>query len=51
MSADPDLVNAIISAGALVGGGLIMCGAAVGAGIGDGMAGSKLVEGVGHPVT
>lgn len=48
MSADPDLVNAIISAGALVGGGLIMCGAAVGAGIGDGMAGSKLVEGVGR---
>lgn len=29
MSADPDLVDAIISAGALVGGGLIMCGAAV----------------------
>ncbi|KXP15090.1 F0F1 ATP synthase subunit C [Tsukamurella pseudospumae] len=44
--ADQNLVNAIISAGALAGGGIIMGGAAVGADIGDGLAGAKLVEGI-----
>lgn len=44
--ADQNLVNAIITAGALAAGGVILGGAAVGAGIGNGLAGSKLVEGV-----
>jgi F-type H+-transporting ATPase subunit c len=44
--ADPALVNAIITAGALTGGGLLMAGGAVGAGIGDGLAGAQLVAGV-----
>ncbi|CAM3854925.1 hypothetical protein TSST111916_10590 [Tsukamurella strandjordii] len=43
---DQNLVNAIITAGALAAGGVILGGAAVGAGIGNGLAGSKLVEGV-----
>ncbi|MDF0532305.1 F0F1 ATP synthase subunit C [Tsukamurella sp. 8F] len=40
------LAKAIVSAGALAGGGLVMCGAAVGAGIGDGLAGARLIEGI-----
>ncbi|MCA0158983.1 MULTISPECIES: F0F1 ATP synthase subunit C [Tsukamurella] len=44
--ADQNLVNAIITAGALGGGGLIMAGGAIGAGIGNGTAGAKLVEGI-----
>lgn len=44
--ADQNLVNAIITAGALAAGGVILGGAAVGAGIGNGLAGSKLVAGV-----
>ena len=39
--ADPQIVM-----GALIGGGLILGGGAIGAGIGDGLAGSKLIEGV-----
>lgn len=35
MAADPELVRAIITAGALAGGGLMMAGGAIGAGIGD----------------
>ena len=35
-----------IAAGALIGGGLIMAGGAIGAGIGDGIAGSSLIQGV-----
>jgi F-type H+-transporting ATPase subunit c len=46
MAADPELVRAIITAGALAGGGVMMAGGAIGAGIGDGMAGAQLVAGV-----
>jgi F-type H+-transporting ATPase subunit c len=46
MAADPELVRAIITAGALAGGGMMMAGGAIGAGIGDGMAGAQLVAGV-----
>lgn len=38
--------NAVEYAGALIGGGLILGGGAIGAGIGDGLAGSQLVAGV-----
>ena len=38
--------TAINMAGALIGGGLAMAGGAIGAGIGDGLAGSQLVAGV-----
>ena len=41
-AADPELVHAIITAGALAGGGIMMAGGA----IGDGMAGAQLVAGV-----
>ncbi|MCM6775199.1 F0F1 ATP synthase subunit C [Nocardia sp. CDC159] len=41
MAADPAIVQ-----GALIGGGLIMAGGAIGAGIGDGIAGSALINGV-----
>lgn len=43
MAADLELVHAIITAGALTGGGIMMAGGAIGAGIGDGMAGAQLV--------
>jgi F-type H+-transporting ATPase subunit c len=46
MAADPDIVKAIITAGGLLGGGIMMAGGAIGAGIGDGMAGAQLVAGV-----
>jgi F-type H+-transporting ATPase subunit c len=46
MAADPELVRAIITAGALTGGGIMMAGGAIGAGIGDGMAGAQFVAGV-----
>jgi F-type H+-transporting ATPase subunit c len=46
MAADPEIVKAIITAGGLLGGGVMMAGGAVGAGIGDGMAGAQLVAGV-----
>ncbi|WP_216892697.1 F0F1 ATP synthase subunit C [Nocardia alni] len=39
--ADPAIVQ-----GALIGGGIIMGGGAIGAGIGDGLAGSALINGV-----
>ncbi len=38
--------HAVTMAGALIGGGLILGGGAIGAGIGDGLAGSQLVAGV-----
>ncbi len=38
--------HAIIVAGGLVGGGLIMAGGAIGAGIGDGLAGNALIAGI-----
>jgi F-type H+-transporting ATPase subunit c len=46
MAADPDIVKAIITAGGLLGGGIMVAGGAIGAGIGDGMAGAQLVAGV-----
>ena len=39
---DPNLSRA----GALIGGGLIMAGGAIGAGIGDGIAGNALIAGI-----
>lgn len=41
-----DLTNAITMAGAFVGGGLILGGGAIGAGIGDGLAGSQFIAGI-----
>jgi F-type H+-transporting ATPase subunit c len=41
-----DLNSAIITAGAYIGGGLILGGGAIGAGIGDGVAGSQFIAGV-----
>ncbi|MFD0359939.1 ATP synthase F0 subunit C [Nocardia sp. GCM10030253] len=42
-----DITNAgIIQAAALIGGGFIMLGGAIGAGFGNGMAGSALINGV-----
>lgn len=46
MATDPAIVKAIITAGGLLGGGVMMAGGAIGAGIGDGMAGAQLVAGV-----
>ena len=42
MAGDP----ALIGLGAYIGGGLIMAGGAIGAGIGDGIAGNALVSGI-----
>ena len=39
-------MNPTIAAGALIGGGLIMAGGAIGAGIGDGIAGNALIAGI-----
>jgi F-type H+-transporting ATPase subunit c len=41
-----NLDSAIKTAGALVGGGLALGGGAIGAAIGDGLAGSSLIQGV-----
>ncbi|HEX4723193.1 MAG TPA: ATP F0F1 synthase subunit C, partial [Pseudonocardiaceae bacterium] len=41
-----DLNAAIEAAGAFVGGGLMLGGAAICAGVGDGLAGSQLIAGV-----
>jgi len=41
MAADPTIVM-----GALIGGGIIMGGGAIGAGIGDGLAGNALISGI-----
>jgi F-type H+-transporting ATPase subunit c len=41
-----DLNQAITMAGAFIGGGLLLGGGAIGAGIGDGIAGSQLIAGV-----
>ena len=46
MAADPDLVSAIKTAGAFVGGGLALGGGAIGAAVGDGMAGAQSIAGV-----
>lgn len=44
--ANPGLESAIKTAGALIGGGVALAGGAIGAGIGDGVAGNALVNGV-----
>jgi F-type H+-transporting ATPase subunit c len=41
-----DINSAITMAGAMVGGGLILGGGAIGAGIGDGLAGSQFIAGI-----
>jgi F-type H+-transporting ATPase subunit c len=40
------MIQGIETAGGLVGGGLALGGGAIGAGIGDGLAGSSLIQGV-----
>ena len=39
-------MDPMIAQGALIGGGLIMAGGAIGAGIGDGVAGNALISGI-----
>ncbi len=46
MATDPELVSAIKTAGGLIAGGLALGGGAIGAAIGDGLAGSALITGV-----
>ncbi|KXP06662.1 F0F1 ATP synthase subunit C [Tsukamurella pseudospumae] len=46
MAADPELVNAIITAGAICGGGVALAGGTIGAGIGNGNAGAQMIAGV-----
>ncbi|HEY5334489.1 MAG TPA: F0F1 ATP synthase subunit C [Mycobacteriales bacterium] len=46
MAADPQLVTAIKTAGGLIAGGLALGGGAIGAAIGDGLAGSATIAGV-----
>jgi F-type H+-transporting ATPase subunit c len=46
MADSANLDSAIKTAGALVGGGLALAGGAVGAAIGDGIAGNALISGV-----
>ena len=46
MADQQNLDSAIKTAGALVGGGLALGGGAIGAAIGDGLAGSSLIQGV-----
>jgi F-type H+-transporting ATPase subunit c len=41
-----DMESAIKTAGAFVGGGLALAGGAIGAGVGDGLAGSSYIQGV-----
>ncbi|MGO9027660.1 MAG: F0F1 ATP synthase subunit C [Acidimicrobiales bacterium] len=46
MAADPSMASAVKIAGAMIGGGLALGGGAVGAAIGDGLAGSQTIAGV-----
>jgi F-type H+-transporting ATPase subunit c len=46
MAADPQLVTAIKTAGGLIAGGLALGGGAIGAAIGDGVAGNAFISGV-----
>ncbi|MFC7752906.1 F0F1 ATP synthase subunit C [Tsukamurella soli] len=39
-------MNGIVRTGAMVAGGITLAGGAIGAGIGDGMAGSQLIAGI-----
>jgi F-type H+-transporting ATPase subunit c len=44
--ADPTMAEAVKLAGAMIGGGIALGGGAVGAAIGDGLAGSQTIAGV-----
>ncbi len=46
MAADPSVASAVKMAGAFVGAGLALGGGAVGASVGDGLAGSQTIAGV-----
>ena len=46
MAVDPSVAGAVRIAGAMIGGGLALGGGAVGAAIGDGLAGSQTIAGV-----
>jgi F-type H+-transporting ATPase subunit c len=46
MATDEALASAIKTAGAMIGGGLALSGGAIGAAIGDGLAGSQTIAGV-----
>ena len=46
MAVDAELNSTIKTAGALVGAGLALAGGGIGAAIGDGIAGSSLIQGV-----
>jgi F-type H+-transporting ATPase subunit c len=46
VAADPELVSAIKTAGAVIGGGLALGGGAIGAAVGDGLAGAQTIAGV-----
>ena len=46
MAADTTMAEAVKLAGAMVGGGLALGGGAIGAAIGDGLAGSQTIAGV-----
>ena len=46
MAADPSMASAVKIAGAMIGGGLALGGGAVGAAIGDGLAGNATIAGV-----
>lgn len=46
MAQGTDMGDALISMGAYIGGGLALAGGALGASVGDGLAGSQLVAGV-----
>jgi F-type H+-transporting ATPase subunit c len=45
-AADPELNSAIKTAGAFIGGGLALAGGAIGAAVGDGLAGAQTIAGV-----
>jgi F-type H+-transporting ATPase subunit c len=45
-AADPELNVAIKTAGAFIGGGLALAGGAIGAAVGDGLAGAQTIAGV-----
>jgi len=46
VAADPQLVSSIKTAGAFIGGGLALGGGAIGAAVGDGLAGAQTIAGV-----
>ncbi|MDF0528330.1 F0F1 ATP synthase subunit C [Tsukamurella sp. 8F] len=46
MATDPALIDGLVRTGSMVAGGITLAGGAIGAGIGDGMAGAQLIAGV-----